>query len=570
MYLTEWVGFELSKGIFNKGVTGCGATTVALEDEHKTIICCPRINLILNKCMQNYDVLGVYGEIGKDVINGYLRKTERPKIMVTYDSFPRLAGIIGDKKDWRIVVDEYQYLLIDSGFRSDKSIELLRSLSEFDYVTYLSATPIADKYMKALKEFEGVPYTVLDWSNTERTQIVRIESKNPINNALQIVRNYKNGNFPKIGDVESKECVIFLNSVTNIVNIVKQCGLKPDEVNIIVAKNDENDKFVKRLGKEYGIGECPKRGERHKMFTFCTSTAFAGCDFYSTCASTFVISDNKRAHTSIDIATELVQIAGRQRLAENPFRKMVFFIYNVDIGMSNETDYKAKLEKKLNVSMELAAHKNTAEGELREKIRKETTEWQNIKQYSEDYVRYDGENDVFVVNRWAYLNELFAYDVQRENYVNTTVVRNQIEESGMIVKGDPYMSDYQEQLKCILFKEGFAERMERYCELRRMKETCRFFIAHEIMERQYDDLSLYYDKLGYERIKALGYKEHRILAELEYHYRMNDIRQKFRETFKIGMRMTTDDIKRKMCEIYQSYGINKKGVAKHLENEYGI
>lgn len=570
MYLTEWVGFELPKGIFNKGVTGCGATTVALEDEHKTIICCPRINLILNKCMQNDDVLGVYGDVGNIEIVDYLRKTERPKIMVTYDSFPRLAGIIGDKKDWRVVVDEYQYLLIDSGFRSDKSIELLKTLKEFDYVTYLSATPIADKYMKALKEFEGVPYTVLDWSNTERTHIIRIESKNPINNALQIVRNYQNGNYPKIGDVESKECVIFLNSVTNIVNIVKQCGLKPDEVNIIVAKNDENEKFVKKLGKEYVIGECPKRGERHKMFTFCTSTAFAGCDFYSTCASTFVISDSKRVHTSIDIATELVQIAGRQRLAENPFRKSVIFIYNVDIGMNNETDYKAKLEDKLNMSMELAEFKNTAKGEARERIRKETTEMQNIKKYSEDYVRYDSENDRFVVNRWAYLNDLFAYDVQRENYVNTTVVRNQIEESGMSVKGDPYMSDYQEQLKCILVKEGFSERMKRYCELRRMKETCRFFIAHEIMERQYDDLRVYYDKLGYERIKALGYKEHRILAELEHLYRMNDIRQKFRETFKVGMRMTTDEIKRIMGEIYQGYGITKNGVAKHLDKEYGI
>lgn len=124
--------------------------------------------------------------------------------------------------------------------------------------------------------------------------------------------------------------------------------------------------------------------------------------------------------------------------------------------MSNEMDYKAKLEEKLNLSVELAEFKNTAEGEARERIRKETTEMQKIKKYSEDYVRYDSENDRFVVNRWAYLNELFAYDVQRENYVNTTVVRNQIEESGMIVKGDPYMSDYQEQLKCILFKEGFA------------------------------------------------------------------------------------------------------------------
>lgn len=48
-FLTDWNGFELSKGILNKGVTGCGATSVAIKDEHKTIICSPRINLIKNK-----------------------------------------------------------------------------------------------------------------------------------------------------------------------------------------------------------------------------------------------------------------------------------------------------------------------------------------------------------------------------------------------------------------------------------------------------------------------------------------------------------------------------------------
>lgn len=50
------------------------------------------------------------------------------------------------------------------------------------------------------------------------------------------------------------------------------------------------------------------------MFTFCTSTAYAGCDFYSTNAATFVISDCNRPNTAVDIATELVQIAGRRRL----------------------------------------------------------------------------------------------------------------------------------------------------------------------------------------------------------------------------------------------------------------
>lgn len=570
-FLTNWDGFELPKGILNKGVTGCGATSVAIEDEHKTIICSPRINLIKNKVGQHEGLLGVFGDVKNDEIKAYLEKAETPKIMVTYDSMPRLAKLIADKSDWRVVVDEYQFLLIDSGFRSDKAIALLDVVNEFDYVTYLSATPIADKYIQGMEQFKDVPYTELKWGDrVERIDVERIVSAKPINNAIEIVRNYQNGNLTQKGDAVSKECVIYLNSVTNIVNIIRQTGLSPDEVNIIVAKTDENNNFIKELGRGYEVGSIPLKGESHKMFTFCTSTAFAGCDFYSTCASTFVISDNKKVHTSIDIATELVQIAGRQRLACNPFRKTIVFIYNVDIGESNADVYKEAIEHKLKDSEEFAEWKNSAPDNCKKDVIKETSEMQNIKKYSENYVRYDEKSDSFTVNRWAYLNELFAYDVQHENYQDSIRVKKQLENCGFGIKGEEKRSDYKEQLKCILVKEGFADRMKRYCELRQMKESCRFYLASDIMERQYEDLRLYYDKLGYDRIKALGYKEKDLKNELERSYRENDIKRKFREVFVVGERMSTEDIKRTMTEIYAKYGIRKKGVATQLENEYGI
>lgn len=570
-FLTNWDGFELPKGILNKGVTGCGATSVAIEDEHKTIICSPRINLIKNKVGQHEGLLGVFGDVKNDEIKAYLEKAETPKIMVTYDSMPRLAKLIADKSDWRVVVDEYQFLLIDSGFRSDKAIALLDVVNEFDYVTYLSATPIADKYIQGMEQFKDVPYTELKWGDrVERIDVERIVSAKPINNAIEIVRNYQNGNLTQKGDAVSKECVIYLNSVTNIVNIIRQTGLSPDEVNIIVAKTDENNNFIKELGRGYEVGSIPLKGEPHKMFTFCTSTAFAGCDFYSTCASTFVISDNKKVHTSIDIATELVQIAGRQRLACNPFRKTIVFIYNVDIGESNADVYKEAIEHKLKDSEEFAEWKNSAPDNCKKDVIKETSEMQNIKKYSENYVRYDEKSDSFTVNRWAYLNELFAYDVQHENYQDSIRVKKQLENCGFGIKGEEKRSDYKEQLKCILVKEGFADRMKRYCELRQMKESCRFYLASDIMERQYEDLRLYYDKLGYDRIKALGYKEKDLKNELERSYRENDIKRKFREVFAVGERMSTEDIKRTMTEIYASYGIKKKGVATQLEKDYGI
>lgn len=570
-FLTEWNGFELPKGILNKGVTGCGATSVAIQDEHKTIICSPRINLIKNKVGQHKGLLGVYGEVKNDEIKAYLDKTETPKIMVTYDSMPRLAKLIDDKSDWRVVIDEYQYLLIDSGFRSDKAIALLDVVNEFDYVTYLSATPIADKYIQEMEQFKDVPYTELIWGDrVERIYVEREVSAKPIDNAIKIVRNYQNGNFPKEGDAVSKECVIFLNSVTNITNIINQTKIPPEDVNIIVADTEENRKLVRQIGKGYDIGTIPLEGEPHKMFTFCTSTAFAGCDFYSTCASTFVISDNKKVHTSIDIATELAQIAGRQRLACNPFRKTMVFIYNVDIGESNADIYKNAIEQKLEKSIKMAEWKNGAPDYFKKDVIKETSEMQNIKKYSESYVRYDEKSDSFTVNRWAYLNELFAYDVQHENYQDSIVVKKQLEESGFGIKGEEKKSDYKEQLKCILVKEGFADRIKRYCELRQLKETNPYYLADEIMERQYEDLKLYYDRLGYDRIKALGYKEKDMKNELERSYRENDIKRKFREVFVVGERMSTEEIKRTMTEIYANYGIRKNGVAKQLENEYGI
>lgn len=574
-FLNEWAGFELPRGIVNKGITGCGATTLAIEDEHKTVICSPRINLIKNKCQQHKGTLAVYGDVRNGDIEDYLKNSPKPKLLATYDSIPRLSGLIKDKPEWRVVVDEYQYLLIDSSFKSETEIRLLVTLKEFPYVTYLSATPIADKYMLQMDWFKDMPYTVLEWNNVEKRVVKRVQSKSPINNAIEIVRNYQKGIYPSVlvnGEkIESKECVIFLNSVTNIANIIKQTGLQSDEVNIIVAFNEENNLLIKKLGGDFGIGSIPLKGEQHKKFTFCTSTAFAGCDFYSTCASTFVISDNKKAYTSIDIATELAQIAGRQRLECNPFRNTTTFIYNVDVGESKEDSYKSALNAKWQKSVKNANYKNSVtDKDLKEDFIKETVDSQKLNKYSKSYVWYDEINQRFSVNRMAYLNDCFSYDVQKENYLDGITVRKQLEDSGFNVSVNEVHSDYEEQLECIIKKEGFSDRMKRYCEYRKNKENCQYFIADAIMERQYEDLKLYYDSLGYERIKALGYKESNLKNEMMSKQATYHLYKEFRTIFPVGTRMLTDIIKLKMEEVYARYGIRQRGVASHLEKKFGI
>ena len=390
----------------------------------------------------------------------------------------------------------------------------------------------------------------------------------------EIVRNYQKGIYPFVlidGEkIESKECVIFLNSVTNIINIVRQTGLQSDEANIIVAFSEENNLLVKKLGRDFGIGRIQLKGEPHKKFTFCTSTAFAGCDFYSTCASTFVISDNKKACTSIDIATELAQIAGRQRLGCNPFRNTTTFIYNVDVGESKGDSYKATLEKKLQDSEEYARLNNGLTGANRDFAIKGIQTCQRLNKYSEHYVCYDEVTNRFFVNNMAYLNDCFSYDVQKENYLDGIKVRKQLEDSGFNVSGKELHSDYEEQLECIIRKGGFADRMKRYCEYRKNKEACMFVLVDEVMEHQSEDFKLYYDSLGYERINALGYKELNLKNEMMNRRETYHLYKEFRAIFPVGTRMLTDMIKQKMEEVYAKYGIRQKGVASHLEKRFGI
>ena len=165
---------------------------------------------------------------------------------MSYDSFPKVVRVIKEKSEWRVVVDEFQYMLSDSSMKSEVEIKLLEALKDFPYVTYMSATPIIGKYIKKISWFNKMDYTELNWLNIEKIRLIRMESKRPIDSAIEVVRSYQRGFYPSLeinGEKKiSRECVIYLNSVNNIVNIIKQTELKPEEVNIIVGNNEDNDR----------------------------------------------------------------------------------------------------------------------------------------------------------------------------------------------------------------------------------------------------------------------------------------------------------------------------------------
>jgi hypothetical protein len=565
-YLNEMDGFELPNGILNKSVPNCGATTLALTDKHKTIIASPRVNLLVNKQEQTKGTLLVKGGVSKDSIMKYINATEVPKILVTYDSIAKVMDCIDDKTNWRVVIDEFQYIIADGSFKSETEMGLLEKIKVMPYVTYLSATPCLDELLEQIENFQEMDYYQLIWEDVEKVKVIRQRSHTPIKVACKIVKDYKKGIYPsiKIKDetVFSKECVIFVNSVNNILSVINNAGLKPDEVNIIVGNPKKNESDIKTLlGEGFEIGHIPLKGEKHKKFTFCTSTAFAGCDFYSTCASTFVISDCHRTNTTIDISTDLVQIAGRQRLECNPFRKHITFVYNFQ---ENETeDYKENLKKKCEQSKDLINYCNQASEDISKRLKSQFMKSQCYLKYSESYAMCKDIDHPMEFNYIAYISEKYECVIKAHQYRDGITVKSCLEDEGFGLMGNQEYVEYEEQLEYLSTELSFNKRMERYCNAQDNKKG----MLLSLIDIEHPEIKYYYEQLGSKRIEALGYKECELKKEIAVKQKEGMVCYELEGRIKDIMPIS--EIRAMLSDIYAKLGINKAAKATDLRNLYG-
>lgn len=558
--------FRLPNGILNKELTGCGGTTLALEDEFKTVICSPRRKLIENKAAQYPNSLLVIEGVTEDKIREYIESVAVPKILTTYDSFRKIKKAVGSFEGWKVVVDEFQCLLNDSAFKADTELAFMKELQSCPFVTYLSATPILDKYISQIDYFKDKTYYQLNWADKEKVFIRRIKTPNPIGGAVAVIENYKKGYFPTFEDeegnkVESKEAVIFLNSVTDIANIIKQTRLQPEEVNIIVADNSENQKLIKKIGADYSTGRIPLKGEEHKKFTFCTSTAYMGVDFYSPTASTFVISNCKKVNTAVDIATELCQIAGRQRLDINPFRRHIFFIYNTTKEEVPEAEFRRVIDEKKEYSRIRIKQYQELPPKFRAKARNELLAISRTIGNETFYLSYNEAEDSFEYNKLAELSDMLSYEVQNHTYRNGLMVRKElIATDKFSLKENQSYEAFGEYLRGKVQRTSFREKMKDYLtykesENKFVRALC-FYLAEE--EPKLRD---YYELLGADRIRALSCDEANLRREVAAISNEGRVEINLKKILKAGQRITKAQLKVLIQQQYNLLGIKKTAKA---------
>lgn len=444
--------------IFNKVITGCGGTTIALINDEDYIIAVPTTELIINKTGRDKSgyttfthngksqlVYGLFGSMKESIpsLKEYLSKPGTKKIMCTYDKLPRLMEYI-EPLTYRLLVDEYHSLLKAYAYRSKAIDGIWQNFRSFKSYCFMSATPLTTDFSPCfLSDIETV---VAKWDNVDKLKIQLERTNKPYQKVLNYISAYKRDGYIVVNDHKSYEAFFFINSVKDIGNILDKAGLSNEEVKIVCADNEENSE--KLFGYTISNSLAP-----NKMFNFITSKSFEGADYFSDTGLCFVVSSSTNPHTQASIDTDIPQIANRIRTRTNPFRNTLIHICNSNITQLDTTydEKKTDIDKRIADSQDILTSFNSNPEHIREALKKRITESMN-----KLYLIFNESEKVFELNDTLPKLELYNFNVNQLIYKDGISIAKAYEESGHSIETNSF--EFLESYKIgrkISFKDAF-------------------------------------------------------------------------------------------------------------------
>lgn len=493
------------------------------------------------------------------------------KILVTYDSFKYVRNIL-DKlnenlRNYHVVVDEFQSIFTDSSFKSEIELSFTNALRTMNNVYFVSATPMMESYLDQVDMFNSLPYYELDWVSQQPERLIRPfiktrKVKSIVSAGCDIIKQYQNKQFETVNvfdttinqlrTVQSKEVVIYINSVTNIISLIKYSKIQPNEVNILCADTRRNrTKIKKRLGSKYKIGTVPLKGEKRKMFTFCTRTVYLGADFYSDCARTIILSDSNITSMTVDISLDIPQIMGRQRLGINPW-KNIGELYYIDSFNSVPLDqFNVYVDNKIKATNTLIETVESIPNPTKENLNillDKITSAREVERYEKDYsvVFNDGmDNKSVVLNNLVLLAERRAWEIQNSDYTNTS----QFASAGLDMEVSK-VSEFFDKFKNI---NTFIDQLKLVCEYKeKLTDTEFSVILTQVPTKIYNIIN----QIGVEGCKANGFNITDINRYVEFKSKQELIVGDLKSKLVKGKKYTSEEIKNLLKESYLKFGLN--------------
>ena len=421
-FLLDFIDKLPSHCLINKGITGCGGTTVELKSKRNSIILCPTKNLVTSKSALGY--FGVDGDVTKTEIRNYLMtETGYKKILATYDALEKLMDTIPNYSEYFLLIDEYHLLFNDYSFRSKPIMFLLNNFRKFNDWAFMTATPLKEEFI--LKELEDVDQITYEWDNAIPVNIVIRDTSFIQKELINLIETYKDRNLH-----------IFLNSVSTIYNITNKLNL--EDFRVVCSENSKTK-----------IKNFSKVTDPIKKLNFYTSCAFEGVDIYDPNGYCIIICDTNISTTVLDISTKIRQVCGRLR--DSKYKDQVTLILNTKkhryAGVSKKEFEKIVLE-----SEDLGKLREQTISRFNEKELLTELKLYSRETYSNLYLnRY--ENKIFYDENLKKL-DIYNYNLISEIYSNSISVLGEfskhnfkpIKETPTITKGLPWIISKLQEL----------------------------------------------------------------------------------------------------------------------------
>ena len=377
--------------------------------------------------------------------------------------------------------------------------------------------------------------------------------------------------------LQSKEAVFYFNSVSEILRVIRKCGLTPENTLVVCSRSDKNEKKLKELG--FTFGKIPLENEPNPMFTFCTSAVYMGVDFYSDCASSYVFADPNVDCLALDISLDLPQIIGRQRNKKNPFKNYIALFYktkrNNEIELTEENFNKYLEEKREKTKNLLNFYEKGTEKEKEAYIEKlaESIEYSN---YSKDFVSISEKTGAPIYNCLIDIADQRAWEVSQKDYQDTLSVTKAVKNiKNLNVISEKYVDEDELIISTFLtnyfYKTNvFKEKMKMYCEFREMFNNNPVVIdalEHRIKDSRFHQ---YYKFYGTKGCSSRSYEEKELKQGWEDSTKENQILIRIYSRFKENDRVLMPDVKLFFKELYNSLSISKSPKATDLADYFEL
>jgi hypothetical protein len=540
----------------SKGLTGCGATTILLENNQPMILSCPTNELCHGKSTaerHSGKVLWYRAETTDNEVREYMSTVTVPKFIAVYDQTEHLYNSLNriEKQDagakYVLAVDEAHMLMTALSYR-EKAIKQLTALfDKFENTQFITATPLLPEFTpEVMLKYNYVEY---EWESGVDVKVISSIQQSPLVAANKLINEFRMEGSMIVADgegnqVEAKELIFFINSVTDIATLICNSNLQPNECKIIVSdKGSNRDILAKAFDIEPDDVEITHASAPNKPITFVTSKAFEGVDFYSDSALSVVVSRVSSKSTLLDMNVSLPQIAGRIRTPGNKLKNTIMFIYNTSsYGKSPE-----ELEDEL--QMEISEAKDCIEiyGRCETEAERITLRKRLSTDFDHGLLQLDETTEDFKVSLDLDAIKLKNY----QNYITTTFncrmkVINTIEQHAIVSEQDYFFREDNVALS-YLSKKSLGEVAVRYAEVRtRIDSVCSTTDVDSdqtekdkrtlaMIEQEYPMLKQAFEKLGkVKMITASKRGEKKLQLELNIYKAKDNLRLRMSKKFKQG------------------------------------